>query len=126
MTGFILEGLTNKTLAEKLIAVGEGHGMLNELRKQLNYPTAEPLTVTIDSSEIHKTINKAMKDLGVLGEVGRTDVPDNMRGPQFFRRTLDDALDCFHTKPRFRVLLLLLAAQCVDAIESLDEGNANE
>jgi hypothetical protein len=120
MTGFLLEGLTPTTLAKKLVEVGEGWNVLHELSKLMGGMFA-PLTIEIDATAVQEAIDKELRDLGVLGEVAKIKVPEELLGPQFLSGTVNELLSYFHDKPdSYRALLLLLAAQCIHIVKELD------
>lgn len=128
--GFVIDGFTPRTLAARLVEVGEGHLVLAELAKLLN-TGKQTLEVKVDASAVEEAIEKEMKSLGVLGEIARYELQPCPHGSSGVDRMERTHRIVFHTqfdrvkRPiPYRDALLTLGALVLQAIQLHDREQA--
>lgn len=123
--GYVIEGMNNDQLADRLVEVGEARMMLIALKKRLPSEPME-LHVTLDTAGVQEAIDAAVRELGVYGEIDAVVVA--ARGTSTPVERIEMGARTLHHAQfgdDYRNVLLALAALVVDAIKLHDQGKAN-
>ena len=114
-------------LAARAVEVGEAHNLMYELRRVLGDQVTQQIEVKIDASEVQATVDKAISEVSVYGEIDRAykvlpPEPKRLHDKLYManRIAFHAQFDRDPNSTRYRDALLYLAALTVHAIKELD------